>query len=143
MRFLLRPWSVVAAGWLVVPLLLLAGSGSAQTVCSTDAECDDGNVCTIDACDTALGCQHQTVSCDDGNTCTNQICDPFLGCLYDRQQRELQRYQQLHARRRLPDRRVRRRQSRQRLHGLSVGRHHSLGGRNLRWRDLRLELAHG
>src|SRR5439155_967344 len=34
--------------------------------------CDDGNVCTDDACNPATGCTHtnNTASCSDGNACT-------------------------------------------------------------------------
>ena len=34
--------------------------------------CDDGNDCTKDSCDTAVGCLHEAAdaSCDDGNPCT-------------------------------------------------------------------------
>ncbi len=35
--------------------------------------CDDGNICTDDACDASAGCSHtaNTASCDDGNACTS------------------------------------------------------------------------
>ena len=39
--------------------------------------CNDGNVCTDDSCDSGLGCQNvnNTASCDDGNACTtNDAC---------------------------------------------------------------------
>ena len=40
-------------------------------VAATDL-CDDANVCTDDACDATLGCQHtaNTASCEDGQPCT-------------------------------------------------------------------------
>lgn len=41
------------------------------------ASCDDGNACTADACLSATGCVHTslTVACDDGNPCTvNDSC---------------------------------------------------------------------
>jgi len=53
------------------------------------ANCNDGNVCTIDLCDALAGCYHlptqspccvgQTSICDDGNPCTNDLCDPATG----------------------------------------------------------------
>jgi hypothetical protein len=78
-------------------------------VCSGTAYgCDDGNVCTTDACDGAGGCGFTnntlecddgnacTVSdrcsggvcqgmpaCDDGNVCTVDTCDPEIGCSFD------------------------------------------------------------
>jgi hypothetical protein len=45
--------------------------------------CDDGNACTIDACDSSERCAatHPPVSCDDGNLCTTDTCDPVAGCI--------------------------------------------------------------
>ena len=42
--------------------------------------CDDGNPCTVDACDPAMGCIHH--SCDDGDPCTDDVCDPTMGCIH-------------------------------------------------------------
>src|SRR4029077_8293631 len=80
--------------------------------CSTNANCDDGNPCTIDTCSSGTctsvagpngptpGCNatsfcHGTQtcqagictpgtppSCDDGNPCTNDRCDPVQGCVH-------------------------------------------------------------
>lgn len=74
--------------------------------------CDDGSLCTIDTCDTTLGCKFtpqpdgtvcggdgstcgalskcqsgkcqlvQTAGCDDGNVCTADVCDPTKGCTH-------------------------------------------------------------
>jgi hypothetical protein len=38
------------------------------------------NACTIDFCDAALGCGHQTASCDDGDPCTTDTCNTSTGC---------------------------------------------------------------
>jgi len=46
----------------------------------TTLSCDDGDACTVDACDAEDGCQHGVVSCDDGVACTADACDPGLGC---------------------------------------------------------------
>ncbi len=45
--------------------------------------CDDGNACTIDACDANEHClnTHPPVNCDDGNPCTVDSCDPVAGCI--------------------------------------------------------------
>ena len=47
--------------------------------CAGDAiDCDDGNVCTDDACDSLSGCTHlaNTVACNDGLYCTvSDTCD--------------------------------------------------------------------
>jgi len=73
-----------------------------------EASCDDGNLCTDDVCNPALGCQHpfnsdpctdsnpctlddhcafgecagQFMSCDDNNPCTQNSCDPKIGCTF-------------------------------------------------------------
>ena len=36
--------------------------------------CDDGNVCTIDTCDTATGVCRHAGACNDGNPCTFDFC---------------------------------------------------------------------
>ncbi len=46
----------------------------------TDIVCDDGNACTLDACDAVSGCTFPDASdgsaCDDGNDCTDgDLCD--------------------------------------------------------------------
>jgi hypothetical protein len=40
--------------------------------CTSDPDCDDGNVCTDESCDTDLGCvvTENSAPCDDGNACT-------------------------------------------------------------------------
>ena len=46
--------------------------------CQTSAECDDGNACTEDLCDTTLGCVYSFVNttCNDGNACsTSDVCN--------------------------------------------------------------------
>lgn len=47
-----------------------------------DQLCDDGNACTVDACDATEHCAvvHPPVNCDDGNLCTTDTCDPAAGC---------------------------------------------------------------
>jgi hypothetical protein len=47
--------------------------------------CDDGDLCTIDSCQSDGSCVHQPkdVTCDDGNPCTNDGCSPATGdCKY-------------------------------------------------------------
>jgi len=42
--------------------------------------CDDGDACTADACDPAVGCGHTLgVKLDDDNACTADACDPTTG----------------------------------------------------------------
>jgi hypothetical protein len=47
--------------------------------CTSDAECDDSNLCTDDVCDTVEGCQYtdNTAPCDDGDICS--ILDTCAG----------------------------------------------------------------
>jgi hypothetical protein len=55
---------------------MATGSG---TPCNP-ADCNDGNACTADACDTSNGtCVHTAVSCDDGQICTTDTCIPATG----------------------------------------------------------------
>ena len=73
--------------------------------CATDLECDDGQACTLDACDDGLcanepvecsvpdlcwagfcdidgECSATPISCDDSNPCTDDACDGTLGCVH-------------------------------------------------------------
>ena len=79
-----------------------------QCVPGTPINCSDGNVCTTDGCDPAVGCQHvnntsacndgsactandscangdcegDPITCDDGDGCTVDTCDPGTGCVF-------------------------------------------------------------
>jgi len=46
---------------------------AAALVCSADAQCDDGDACTVDACDRGA-CTHSPLPCDDGDACTEDAC---------------------------------------------------------------------
>ncbi|MBX3024123.1 VWA domain-containing protein [bacterium] len=52
--------------------------------CALDADCDDGNACTVDRCiqtDTYKVCQFIPRTCDDGDPCTEDFClSPSRGC---------------------------------------------------------------
>jgi len=70
--------------------------------CAADADCDDGDPCTIDACTggvcvntpidcydadactfdhcVAGVCEYDAVLCDDGDPCSVDSCDPAIGC---------------------------------------------------------------
>ena len=44
------------------------------------ASCDDGDLCTTDACDPLTAqCGHAQNTCDDGDLCTADACDPATG----------------------------------------------------------------
>ncbi|MGA9525441.1 MAG: PQQ-binding-like beta-propeller repeat protein [Myxococcaceae bacterium] len=46
-----------------------------------EVSCDDGNACTIDACDADGSCVNPPLECaDDGDPCTAEWCDPLVGC---------------------------------------------------------------
>lgn len=43
----------------------------------------DGDLCTVESCEPAVGCISVPVGCDDGNPCTDDSCDPGTGdCLH-------------------------------------------------------------
>ncbi len=48
------------------------------------ADCDDGDICTIDSCDPVEGCRQTSVAdlCTDDNPCTDETCDPVAGCVF-------------------------------------------------------------
>jgi hypothetical protein len=53
--------------------------------CTTEEECQDGNFCNgRERCLPELGCQPATMMprCDDGQACTRDRCDPAMGCVY-------------------------------------------------------------
>jgi hypothetical protein len=51
---------------------------------SAPKSCDDGNACTVDACNTATGaCTNTAGACNDNSVCTADSCDPLTGnCTY-------------------------------------------------------------
>jgi len=42
---------------------------------SSLADCDDGDLCTLDSCNSATGCVNTPVTCNDGNVCTDDYCE--------------------------------------------------------------------
>ncbi len=62
----------------------LEGSVCVVGPCATNADCDDGIACTVDACDGGTGCVHtpDVAACDDGLACTVDACDPTAGCTH-------------------------------------------------------------
>jgi hypothetical protein len=89
--------------------LCTLGDSCLDGVCTagSPANCNDGNPCTDDSCQLAMGCVHafnqascsdgsvctvadlcfggdcipgQPLACDDANTCTIDTCDPDVGC---------------------------------------------------------------
>ncbi|MEO6193299.1 MAG: calcium-binding EGF-like domain-containing protein [Thermoanaerobaculia bacterium] len=60
------------------------GHGDLVGACSANCSqlCNDGNACTIDACDAGGHCAatHPPVNCNDSNACTTDSCNPATGC---------------------------------------------------------------
>jgi hypothetical protein len=56
-------------------------AGACPNLCTSSAQCDDGNLCTSDSCGTDGTCLHAAVNCDDGNACTQDSCAPNSGCI--------------------------------------------------------------
>ena len=63
-----------------------------RETCSADGRClpgappkvDDGDPCTMDACDPVHGVTHQPVPVDDFDACTEDACDPITGAITHR-----------------------------------------------------------
>lgn len=58
-------------------LVFLLDHCAPPPACTSDAACADGNPCTDDVCNPAVGCEHRNNSnpCNDGNVCTtNDVC---------------------------------------------------------------------
>src|SRR5262249_48570234 len=92
-------------------LMVAVAEARGQAYCSSTADCDDGNVCTLDLCDPDTGCSLLPgtgapcqpdnrclgpgrcslgacaptgfpLDCDDHNPCTVDGCDPATGCTH-------------------------------------------------------------
>ena len=67
--------------WIIVPYILIAAglncSSNSPSPCETDAECDDGQSCTEDACVDSF-CRNTQIVCAEG-----QICVPASGVCED------------------------------------------------------------
>jgi len=51
--------------------------------CSRDADCSTSSVCEAAICDPATHtCTTTPITCDDGNVCTDDACDPVSGCTH-------------------------------------------------------------
>ena len=59
-----------------------SATGKCNNVPAGAQVCDDGKFCTADACDTKLGCQHTytTAKCEDGNLCAAGDACNFGNC---------------------------------------------------------------
>lgn len=55
--------------------------GNGRCVQGSPSQTDDGNACTLDACDSVRGVTHEPVAIDDADPCTNDSCDPRTGTI--------------------------------------------------------------
>jgi cysteine-rich repeat protein len=61
----------------------LCQSDQGCTAANNTGPCDDGNVCTLgDTCSGGACVGAGALSCDDQNACTDDICDSIDGCLH-------------------------------------------------------------
>ena len=64
-------------------VLLMAVAPSPARACTSDAECDDSNVCDgAEYCQAGICYNRAPLVCDDADPCTVNSCDPQLGCQY-------------------------------------------------------------
>jgi hypothetical protein len=67
---------------LLTALLISSATWSAQA-CTTDADCDDHNVCNgAETCQAGVCIAGVPISCNDNNPCTIDTCDPVAGCTF-------------------------------------------------------------
>src|SRR5262245_25908368 len=50
-------------------------------ICSTNAQCQDTNLCTTNERCVGGVCVVDPVTCNDNNACTDDLCDPNAGCI--------------------------------------------------------------
>jgi hypothetical protein len=60
----------------------LAGETCVSGTCQggVPETCNDGSVCTADACDPLVGCVSTPINCTDADPCTVDSCNPVSGC---------------------------------------------------------------
>jgi hypothetical protein len=56
-----------------------ASSSTGMPDCTTAANCDDGNACTVDTCNAMGQCVHAAVDPNDNDVCTTDTCDTATG----------------------------------------------------------------
>src|SRR5262245_14629725 len=65
--------------FLVLLVAVSHSRGQSTGICTSDADCEDGNACTQDICDDRLRCAYLPTDCNDGTSCTDDSCDPTSG----------------------------------------------------------------
>ncbi len=80
-------WHTITVGEPAAPAPLARGALLGSCFANCEALCDDGDACTIDACDPDTEqclVDHPPVNCDDGMYCTLDSCDSAAGgCVYE------------------------------------------------------------
>ena len=68
----------------VTPRLVYSfDSFSVQTFCTTNADCNDGNLCNgTETCSANTCIAGSPLVCNDGNVCTDDTCIPATGCAF-------------------------------------------------------------
>ncbi len=68
----------------VAPRLVYSfDSFSVTTYCTTNADCDDGNLCNgPESCSANTCVAGSPLTCNDGNVCTDDTCIPATGCAF-------------------------------------------------------------
>ncbi len=51
-----------------------------QCAAGTALTCNDGDACTADACNPTTGCTTSALTCNDNNACTVDVCSSATGC---------------------------------------------------------------
>ena len=78
-------WHTITVGEPAVPAHLAHGDLLGSCFANCETLCDDGDACTIDACDPDTEqclVDHPPVDCDDSLYCTVDSCDSASGCGY-------------------------------------------------------------
>jgi len=64
-------------------VVVLAVGYSPARACTTDADCDNGNVCDgVEHCQAGVCYNGKPLFCDDADPCTTNTCDATLGCQF-------------------------------------------------------------
>ena len=67
----------------LLAVLAVAWTAWSAQACTTNAECDDANVCNgAETCQAGVCIPGIGITCNDGSACTLDSCDAIAGCVY-------------------------------------------------------------
>jgi len=67
----------------MIPICVAGASTCAAVAVADGTACDDGDACSVqDACTVGVCRPGAPLVCDDGNLCTDDACDPSAGCTH-------------------------------------------------------------